>query len=99
MVDAGAFCLSLLRRTATNGWFRAGSPRSSYACFRRIYCSDSNLALELAPAYYVLRWLERIADVPGESHDTRLRAARVWMQLLAPSLAFALDETNGVPAA
>lgn len=94
MVDAGAFCLSLLRRTAVSGRFKAGGPRSGYASFQRIYCSGGSLALELAPAYYILRWLERIANVPGDSRDAALRAARVWMQLLGPSLAFALDEAT-----
>ncbi len=35
-----------------------------------------------------------VANVPGDNRDAALRAARVWMQLLGPSLAFALDEAT-----
>ena len=101
LVDLGAFCLSLLRRTTLQSNMPAHIDLGSrIAAFLSVYSQPPSLPVALSPAYYVLRWLARVSSPHPGDEITSLYASRTWASLLGPtvSLGLALHETaNQLP--
>jgi SAM-dependent methyltransferase/uncharacterized protein YbaR (Trm112 family) len=98
LIDVGAFSLSLLRRAAVDGEYQAGPAQGSVMTFFREYQRRIPIPLFLAPAYYVLRWLARIAMAPPEDELEAHLAFVTTVPLLAPALCFSLAATGAMSA-
>jgi hypothetical protein len=90
LIDLGAFCLSMLRRTF-NGRATADARAAGLLDrFLTMYSPGSQLPVTLAPAYYILRWLARISNPRPGSEIQALYASRTWVTLLQPAVTLGL---------
>ncbi|MBI1297615.1 methyltransferase domain-containing protein [bacterium] len=94
LMDVGSFMLSLLRRQMNQGDFPTQiTERTPPAWFLDAYQNFVVLPFQLAPAYYLLRVLERVRQQPVSPAIRHLILAQ-WTPLLRPALGFGIH-TDG----
>ena len=90
LMDTGSFMLSLLRRQMNAGQFPSQiADRTPPAWFLDAYQSFAALPFQLAPAYYLLRVLDRVRRQPVSPAISHLILAQ-WTPLLRPALGFGI---------
>jgi aminoglycoside phosphotransferase (APT) family kinase protein len=88
LMDVGSFMLSLLRRRMVSGEFPVQiAPNTPPAWFLAAYAPSAGLPVHLAPAYYLLRVLDRVRQQPVNPAISHLILAQ-WTPMLRPALAF-----------